>query len=297
MDVLVFGAGSLGSLLGGLLAREHGVTLVGRDPHVRAVCDDGLRIVGETNDTVYPTAVVDIDPESAPDVAVVTVKSFDTAGAARALARAAPDSILSLQNGMGNEAVLADHVDGSVLAGTTTYGARLRDPGVVAHTGVGTVTLGPHGNTPPCMADRVGDAFRYAGIEADVVADPRPQLWEKLAVNAGINPVTALARVENGALVDDPAAGIASAAAAETAAVAREHGIDLPEERAREAVQEVANATARNRSSMLVDRQAGRRTEIDAINGFVVDRAERAVPVNETLVELIRAWEAGEDLR
>jgi 2-dehydropantoate 2-reductase len=297
MDVLVFGAGSLGSLLGGLLAREHDVTLVGRDPHVSAVREDGLRITGAVDTTVHPGAATAVDPGSAPDAAVVTVKSFDTAAAARALASVEPEATLSLQNGLGNEATLAEHLSGPVIAGTTTYGARLRDPGVVACTGVGDVTLGPHGGAPADAAERVGRAFRRADIETDVVGDPRPHLWEKLAVNAGINPVTALARVRNGALVDGPAADIATAAAAETAAVARENGIDLPEERAREAVRAVADATARNRSSMLVDVAAGRRTEIDAINGVVVDRAEQAVPVNETLAGLVRAWEASEELR
>jgi 2-dehydropantoate 2-reductase len=297
MEVLIFGAGSLGSLIGGLLAREHGVTLIGRDPHARAVRQDGLRITGEVDLTIHPEVATEIESTTSPDLAVVTVKSFDTAEAARALARAGPDAVLSLQNGMGNEATLADHLSTPVLAGTTTCGARLREPGIVVCTGIGAVTVGPHANAPSKVAQRAGAAFRSAGIETDVVADPRPHLWEKLAVNAGINPVTALARARNGALANGPAAGIATEAAAETAAVARDHGINLSGEDARSAVREVAEATARNRSSMLVDVAASRRTEIDAINGFVLDAADRAVPINETLAGLIRAWEASEGLR
>ncbi|MFB6227093.1 MAG: ketopantoate reductase family protein, partial [Halobacteriales archaeon] len=277
--------------------REHRVTLLGRDPHVRAVREDGLRITGEVDLTVSLEAATEIDSTSEPDLAVVTVKSFDTAGAARTLARAHAGAVLSLQNGMGNEASLADHLDCPVLAGTTTCGARLHEPGVVACTGIGDVTVGPHADAPLAPAERAGTAFRSAGIEADVVADPRPHLWEKLAVNAGINPVTALARIRNGTLVDGPPRGVAMEAATETAAVARDHGISLSGDDARAAVLEVAEATARNRSSMLVDVAAGRRTEIDAINGFVLDRAERAVPVNETLAGLIRAWEASEGVR
>jgi 2-dehydropantoate 2-reductase len=297
MRILVFGAGSLGSLLGGLLSREQEVTLLGRDPHVTAVKRDGLRITNEVDLTVRPDAVTGVDDAPSPDLALVTVKSFDTADAAGALAHADPDVTLSLQNGMGNETTIAEYLSCPVLAGTTTCGARLRESGVVACTGLGTVTVGPYADAPLPAAERAGSAFRSVGLKTDVVADPRPHLWEKLAVNAGINPVTAIARARNGALLDGPAAGIAAAAAAETAAVARERGIDIPGDRARAAVREVAEATARNRSSMLVDVAAGRRTEIDAINGFVLDRADRAVPVNETLAGLVRAWEAGAGLR
>jgi len=297
MDVLVFGAGSLGSLVGGLLAREHDVTLVGRDPHVRAVRENGLRITGAASARVRPGAATAVDPGDSPELAVVTVKAFDTADAARSLARVEPETVLSLQNGMGNEETLAEHLASPVLAGTTTYGARLREPGVVACTGVGAVTLGPHRAADLETIERVGRAFRAADVAAEVVADPRPHLWEKLAVNTGINPVTALARVPNGALVDGPVADVAAAAAAETAAVAREHGVDLSGKRARAAVRNVAETTAENRSSMLVDREAGRRTEVDAINGYVLDRAGQAVPTNAALAGLIRAWEAGEGVR
>jgi 2-dehydropantoate 2-reductase len=126
------------------------------------------------------------------------------------------------------------------------------------------------------------------------------RLWEKLAVNAGINAVTALARVENGAVRSGAAAAAARRAARETARVARAEGIDLPNREALAALESVADDTAANASSMLQDVRADRRTEVDAINGAVADRAEaRGVeaPTNTTLAALLRAWEAGRDLR
>ncbi|MFB6172990.1 MAG: ketopantoate reductase family protein, partial [Haloarculaceae archaeon] len=193
MDVVVFGAGSLGSLLGGLLARAHDVTLVGRDPHVRTVRERGLDVGGEFSFTVHPAATTSV-PDRA-DLALVTVKAFDTDAAAAALAAVDLGACLSLQNGMGNEATLAAALDCPVLAGTCTYGATLPAPGRVDCTGVGEVALGARGGGHSATADRVGRAVRAAGVET-VVADDMPRrLWEKLAVNCGINATTALARV------------------------------------------------------------------------------------------------------
>jgi 2-dehydropantoate 2-reductase len=300
MDVVVFGAGSLGSVVGGLLASVHDVTLVGRSPHVDAVRERGLRLTGQVDRTVHPDAVTELGAASA-DLAVVTVKAYDTAAAAAALARCELGAALSLQNGMGNEETLGGALDCPVLAGTTTYGARFREPAVVECTGVGSVTLGPRPNasdgTDADVTHEVCEAFRSADVDARVEADMESRLWEKLAVNAGINPVTALAGVENGALVDGPAREVAEATAAEVATVARVAGVDLPEEAAREAVGAVAESTAANRSSMLQDVAAGRRTEVDAISGYVVDAAEGPVPVNGSLSALVRAWEAARGLR
>lgn len=300
MDVVVFGAGSLGSLIGGLLAADHDVTLVGRSPHVDAVRESGLALTGLVERHVSPDAVTELDSTHA-DLAVVTVKAYDTPAAAAALARCDLGAALSLQNGMGNEETLAGRLDCPVLAGTTDFGARYREPGAVECTGVGSVTLGPRpgaeGGPDGDVAKRVGTAFDEAGIETRVEPDMRARLWEKLAVNAGINPVTALARVENGALLDGPAAEVAERAAIEVAGVARSSGVDLTDASARETLRRVASATARNRSSMLQDVEAGRRTEIDAIAGYVVERADEPVPVNEALAGLVRAWEAARGLR
>ena len=293
MDVLVFGAGSLGSLLGGLLAREHAVTLVGRESHVGTVDDEGLRVSGAVQTVVEPAARTAVPDDCAADLALVTVKAYDTPAAAAALSDCALAAALSLQNGMSNEAQLADALDCPVLAGTCTYGAMLEAPGHVACTGIGEVTLGAREGGASTLADEVGAAVDAAGIETTVATDMPVRLWEKLAVNAGINAVTALARVANGALVDGPAGDPARAAARETARVARAAGVDLDPER----VTEVAATTSANVSSMRADVEAGRPTEIDAINGAVVDRAEDPVPVNRTLAALVRAWERERDLR
>ncbi len=296
MDVVVFGAGSLGSLVGGLLAREHQVTLVGRDPHVDAIATDGLRVDGEFEFQVHPDAVTSLPADCAADLAVVTVKASDTADAASALADCDLRISLSLQNGLGNETALAAELDCPVLAGTCTYGALLADPGRVTCTGVGEVTLGPADGGTSAVADEVGAAFDAAGIETTVAADMPQRLWEKLAVNAGINATTALARVENGELLDGPANAVATDAARETALAAQAAGVDLSVADAVDAVEDVADATAANTSSMHQDVLAERRTEVDAINGYVAERAEHA-PVNRTLASLLRAWEQSRDLR
>ncbi|MFU1782819.1 ketopantoate reductase family protein [Haloarcula japonica] len=289
MDIAVVGAGSLGSLIGGLLAREHDVTLVGREPHVSAVTERGLSVVGTEEFRVHPKAQT-VVPDCA-DLALVTVKAYDTAAVATDLADCALDACLSLQNGMGNESQLAAELDCPVLAGTCSYGARLREPGAVAFTGRGEIVLGDRNSGRSAVADNIGAAFRAAGIETTVAADMPTRLWEKLAVNAGINAVTALARVPNGALADSPADAIAADAARETAAVACEQDIDLSDERAVSLVERVVDDTTANHSSMYQDISAGQQTEIDAINGYVVDTATEPVPVNETLAGLVRTWE------
>ncbi|GAA0222043.1 ketopantoate reductase family protein [Haladaptatus pallidirubidus] len=293
MEIVVFGAGSLGSLIGGLLAREHRVTFVARDPHATEVRESGLRVGGAFDFRVHPSATGD-ERELRANCAIVTVKAFQTETAGRQLATGEFDAVLSLQNGMGNEDVLADYLDCPILAGTASYGAVLTEPGTVECTGVGEIALGAREGGDSETARTIGEAFTTAGIETEIADDMPRRLWEKLAVNAGINPVTALSRVENGTVLSGDASEIAATAARETARVARADGVELTDEDTVSAVETVASATVSNVSSMHQDVEAGRKTEIEAINGYVVARGERygvETPVNRTLSGLVKTWE------
>ena len=298
MEVLVYGAGALGSLVGGLLARAHDVTLVGRDPHMRRIRDDGLRIDGAIDEHVWPRALTDGARRSA-DLAVVTTKAYDTDAAARALATGEYGAVCSLQNGLTEERLVAA-LDPTVIAGTASYGARFAEPGRVTCTGVGEVVVGALSGGRDPLAERVGAAFDEAGIAVHVAEDMPLRRYEKLAVNAGINGPSALARLSNGETLDGPAGDTAREAARETARVARADGVALGDDDAVAALERVAGDTAANRSSMHEDVAAGRRTEVDAVYGAVIDRAERLgvnAPTCRTIASLMRAWEVGEGVR
>ncbi len=298
----MFGAGALGSLVGGLLAREHQVTLVARDPHARRIAGQGLRIVGELDAHTRPRATTAPTPEDLTcDLALVTVKAYDTEAAARTLATGDPDLVCSLSNGLTEE-TLAEHLGDRVLAGSATYGAELVGPGEVRCTGIGRIHVGEFADdrltddadATSDRAERVAAAFRETGLDCTAAAEMPRRRWEKLAVNAGINAVTALARVTNGALADGPGCAVAHRAARETARVARSEGVDLADDEAAAAVDTVVAETAANRSSMRQDIESGSRTEVDAINGAVVDRGATAgidTPTNRTMGDLIRTWE------
>jgi 2-dehydropantoate 2-reductase len=265
---------------------------------MRRIREDGLRIDGEIDARVRPRALTD-GRHRAADLAVVTTKAYDTDAAARALATGEYDAVCSLQNGFTEERLVAA-LDPTVIAGTASYGALRPAAGRVTCTGVGEVVVGSLAGGRDPVAERVGAAFDEAGIATVVAADMPRRRYEKLAVNAGINGPSALARLSNGATLDGPGGEVAREAAREVARVARADGVGLGEDEAVAAVERVAADTADNRSSMREDVAAGRRTEVDAIYGAVADRADRfgtAAPTCRTIASLIRAWESGKGVR
>lgn len=312
MHVVVLGAGSLGSLFGGLLAGTGAdasagpdggveVTLLGRDgDHARRVQADGLRLTHPdgSEETVPVELATEYEAAAAADVLVVLVKSYDTADA---LASVAPHldgaDVLTLQNGLGNAETIAEHVPAErVIAGTTSHGAVREAPGHVRHAGPGETTIGRYFADNDARVDAVADALTAAGVETTVTADPAAAVWTKVLVNAGVNAATALARVPNGALVErDPGRRLLRRAVREGEAVARASGVAVPDdvvERARV----VAERTATNRSSMRQDLERGGRTEVEALNGELARRASELgvdAPVNETLADLLRLADSG----
>lgn len=292
MRVVVFGAGAMGSLVGGLLSRKAEVTLVCRAAHARAVTARGLRVEGLTRGTFRPAATTSARAVRAADLILLTTKAYDTLAAAEAMrGGGATAPVLSLQNGLTNLKELMDTLPGNpLLGGTTTHGVTFLRPGVVRHAGRGDLVIGVSRGAPS-LARRVAALFEASGLRCRTTTRLPSLLWKKAVVNAAINPVTACLRLENGQVLERPESRLASRfAAQEAAAVARAAG--WPVGRPWQEVRGVLAATARNRSSMLQDIEAGRPTEIESINGEIVrEAAEHGidVPVNAGLLHAVRA--------
>jgi 2-dehydropantoate 2-reductase len=313
MRLAIFGVGAMGCLFGARLTPHIDTTLIGHWPEqLDALRRAPLKIItaGGTESTIQ-LAVKSLGPSPSPqmergekqselfDLALILVKSHQTTQAAQEAARVLrPDGLaISLQNGLGNYETLCEQVGSDRAAqGVTTQGAALEGVGVLKEGGSGLTIVA--GGPEKMLALRgVVEVFERGGLRTDIVpaADLLPVMWGKLVINAAINPLTALLRVPNGELVERPEArALMGEAAREAAAVAAGLGIHLPYPDPAARAEEVARATASNKSSMLQDILRGARTEIEAINGAVVREGERlgiAVPVNEMLLRLVRALE------
>jgi len=296
VDILVFGAGAMGSFFGGLLSVRHDVTLIGREDHMKAVRVHGLRMTGKTVRVMRPRSATRIPRDAQPELVIIATKSYDTSDAMRSLRRFGSTAVfLTLQNGIDNANLIA-RTARRVIAGTTAHGVTYLGPGEIRHAGLGDTTIGAWTKVDESTVVRLRDLLDEAGIRTRITADVRSELWAKLVVNAAINPLAALAGVPNGRLVEDPALRrLLEDVARETAGVARAAGARVDAEDLVRRTRLVARRTATNRASMLQDLDSGRRTEIDAITGAVLREAEKAgveTPVNRVLFALVKAREA-----
>ena len=247
-------------------------------------------------------------PDDAPaaDLALILTKAYKTVKAAEVAAKTIkPDGLaLTLQNGLGNIEILSEYVGRDrALQGVTMQGATLLGPGRIRTSGRGATHLGyvpielaaPRDFSVGHRAYEVSALFNSAGLKSHVTADIDGLVWGKVIINAAINPLTAILRVPNGALVEsEETIGLMKAAALEAAAVAQAKGITLPFADPVERVKQVATMTATNHSSMLQDVLGQRPTEIDAINGKIVEQGQALgipTPVNALLTSLMRAIE------
>ncbi|MEW6718253.1 MAG: 2-dehydropantoate 2-reductase [Chloroflexota bacterium] len=293
--ILICGTGALANLFAArLVASGAEITILGNWPEgLAALREFGVRLV-QSDGTERTFAVrATNDPEACQGVryALVLVKAWQTERTARQLTvcLASDGLALTLQNGLGNDQILTQHLGRERVAlGVTTTGATLMGPGCVRPGGEGVISLGEHPGLGPLKV-----LLKQAGFKVETIDDVDALVWGKLVINAAINPLTALLRVPNGELVERASARLLMQdLAQETAAVAEAKGIRLPFYDPVAAAEDVARRTASNRSSMLQDVTRGAPTEIDAICGAIVREGERqGVPtaVNRALWLLVKA--------
>jgi 2-dehydropantoate 2-reductase len=297
--ICVVGCGAVGSLFAANLAQLEDVEVWAYDPdraHVDAINADGLRLTGAEDVVGRVRATTEASDLPACDFGIVATKAMHTDSAVEATAGAFADgAVASVQNGVGNEEAIARHV-GRVIRGTTFPAGKILSPGVVQWDVKGDTTLGPFEPSPPRddEVERLADACTRAGMPTHAVADARGAQWRKVVFNAATNPVGALTQLTHGGVCEfEPTRRLVSELIAEGVAVADAQGIVLDSD-PEALVDHAARVAYEHRASMLQDAEARRQTEIDFLNGAVVEWGRRtgvATPMNEAIWALVRALE------
>jgi 2-dehydropantoate 2-reductase len=295
MNIVIVGAGSIGSLFGALLAKKNTVVLVGRTPHITTIQRNGLNITGKTHLHTRLSAVESVKDVSIPvNLIILTVKSYDTETAIKQTLPMIQEEtmILSLQNGLDNVVKMKHIIDKDrILAGVTTHGAILTHPGVIRHTGSGKTIVGLLKGSQSKRLENIVHLFNEAGIETDASDEIMKEIWAKAIINSSINPLTAFFSCKNGYLLENPLLKkTVENICKESTCIARAEGIPLTTSDMIQRTKEVIKDTANNYSSMQQSVSQGKKTEIDSINGKLITIGKQHridSSLNKILVELV----------
>jgi 2-dehydropantoate 2-reductase len=301
MRICVVGCGAVGSLFAANLAQLDDVEVWAYDAsqaHVDAINANGLRLSGAGEVLSHPRATADPAELPACDFGIVATKAMHTDAAIGATAHAfTTGSVATVQNGIGNEEVLARHVE-RVIRGTTFPAGKILEPGHVQWDVKGDTTLGPFEPAPAAQAEieRLADACTRGGMPTTAAADARGPQWRKVIFNASTNPVGALTGLTHGRVCERPdLRALVSGLVDEGKAVAAAQGIELdsdPEVLIDHAAKpEVAY---NHKASMLQDVEARRSTEIDYLNGGIVRFGREhgvPTPLNAAIWALVKGVE------
>lgn len=304
MKITIIGPGAMGCLFGGFLAKNPGneVWLLDKDPaRASFIKTHGIKIEGISGkSSVRINAAHSPDEIGACDLIILCVKSYDTDEAIKSAKGLISNDtlILTLQNGIGNiERIGKGTGIEKVLGGVTSQGATLLGVGNIRHAGKGETVIGRAvmGGSEDIRLEAVSSLLNDAGLETKVSQNVERLLWSKLIINVGINALTAITRLHNGKLIKfSGTREILKMAVLEAVEVSQKRGIILIYEDPVNKVESVCEATAPNISSMLQDVMRKKRTEIEFINGAIVDEGKKynvPTPVNEVLTNLVRTIE------
>ena len=300
MRICVIGCGAVGSLFAAHLAKAGEVEVWAYDvsrEHTHAISEHGLRLSGAAEFTAKLNATC--DPKGLPrcDYGIVATKAIHTRSAIDQVAHIFDDSsaVCSVQNGVGNEEILAERVK-YVIRGTTFPAGHLIGPGHVGFDIKGDTWIGPFEPTNTSMAkvEELAGYMTRSGMNTIALKDARGAQWTKLIFNASTNPVGALTLLHHGAATRFALTGeLFFDLISEGEAVARKLGIELHGD-PRQLVQKGADASGKHRASMLQDVLARRTTEVDFMNGAIVHWGEKVgvpTPLNKTLWKLVKGLE------
>ena len=298
--VCIVGAGVIGSLFAGHLARVCEVSvLTRRREHAEALNDHGLRVSGKSD--YHARVVATDDPDALPafDVAIVATKASGLEPAVRALEGRFPEAtVVTVLNGIGAEEIVRAHGPWPIVSGVTFMSGTRHDDAHVEYILDTETWLGPYNGIPYERVEELAELIRQSGLKARAFPDLKPAQWSKLIFNATVNAVAALTGLPHDPHFADEStpAGLGHLVHAlvdEGKAVAAAAGIELYEDPWEMNVLATQRGSA-HYPSMLEDVEAHRPTEIELITGSLVREADRLgvpVPLHSTLYRLIKAKE------
>src|SRR6201984_303695 len=300
MKILIVGCGAVGSLFAAHLAKAGEAEIWAYDlwkEHIDAIRTHGLRLSGAAEFTAKLNATS--DPRELPrcQFGIVATKAIHTKHAIAQAAHAFGDTsaVCSVQNGVGNEEILSEHVK-YVIRGTTFPAGHPIAPGHIGYDIKGDTWIGPFepSQTPMNRVEELAGLMTRSGMNTVALKDARGAQWTKLIFNASTNPVGALTLLHHGAATRLPQTGaLFNALISEGEAVAKALGIQLHGD-PRALVQKGANAPGKHKASMLQDILAKRQTEVDFMNGAIADSGEKLgvpTPLNRALWQLVKGLE------
>ncbi len=289
-QVIVLGAGSIGSTYGALLSQEHDVKLIGRPAHMNAIREKGLVVVGDAAGTFRMATATEIKEIPPQTLLMVTVKAHQLLEALTPIRELIQKdtTILLLQNGLNIEKVARDALKtrGKIVRGIVAFGAEILEPGRI-HVRLGFTFLDSDN-----ISKEIAQFFKSSGIGVANSEEFQTDVWRKVAINCVANPLSAILQVPTKKLVSPHLASVRRSIIEECIAVGRAEGIQLDL-----SILEIIDANFpnfENRTSMFQDILRGRKTEIEFLNGRIVELGKShkiPTPVNETLTQLIRFLE------
>ncbi|RKF23162.1 2-dehydropantoate 2-reductase [Altericroceibacterium spongiae] len=301
-NVTILGAGAMGCLYGAALHRAGwNVLLVDvNKEHIDAINANGLEVDTRSGIEMLPLrAVQPTDVDGIADLVVIFTKTFQTDAALKGIAHhIGPETfILSLQNGLGNDETIARYIlQDKVLVGVSMLPSDMLGPGRIRSHGEGRSKFYPAFSTDTTFAGKVAEALTKGGLPAELDTDIAAAIWSKAIFNAAMNPLCTLTRRTPGFLGEhEESRAIIRDVVLEGVATANANGVLIEPEPILELTELSARDHADHEPSMLQDIKAGRRTEVDAIDGAIVRAARKTgltAPATEFLWRMVKLEEA-----
>lgn len=288
MNIIVLGAGAIGSFYGAKLSEFNDVILVGRQEHVDKINKYGLKITGLENNKYKLRAETKIQKIEGKTLILLTTKVYDSRKSINSIKHLIKKDtiILCLQNGLYCEYIVKKIIKNKclVLRAITNFGAVFLKPGIIGYKNYSYTSI----EKSP-RSREIAENFKKCGLNCDISQNIKIDMWKKLVLNCVLNPVSAILRVENRGIADERLNSLKRLIVDECIKVAKKDGIEFNIDFV-ESINKAIN-NSKNISSMQQDLMKGKQTEIDYLNGAVVNMGKKygiECPVNEALCTIIR---------